>query len=82
MSNWKYILGLTSYAMLKYLLLDVDPRDIVLWDDNISSNLCDAGLMRVQPGLVVAGKGRLSGIWCMNTWQLKGYFTAERPILK
>ena len=61
MSNWKYILGLTSYVMLKDLLLDVDPRDIVLWDDNIPSYLCEECLMRVHPEVTCSREGKTIG---------------------
>lgn len=49
MKNWKHILGEENYTDTRELLLDIDPRLVVNWnnDGGFSSSICEVCLMRV-----------------------------------
>ena len=61
LKTWKHILGEVNCSTTQALLLNVPPKHIVTWDDDISSTLCDNCLMRKHNGLNCTPIGKIIG---------------------
>ena len=77
-NNWKDVLKEDYCTSTQYLLLNIDPKYIVLWNDSISPHLCEECLMKKHDNVYCSQISKAIGKLIYEYLAIKNIISSEK----